>query len=172
MNHCDRFIPPVTFFPPVVTFFPPVRLLLAWLYVVCLSNFSIANEDIVFEFPARVENVSITYSVTKGELERMPEWGPEAENPPLSARRAKRLSIQIIDRKVRAGNISRYVHAIWRVQRLTLRMIEDEKWLWIVEFELEPKTGTGLTGVAPQCQIALSMSGKLIRSTVDPIDSP
>jgi hypothetical protein len=87
--------------------------------------------------------------------EKSPAWEGEAENPPVSAKEAKRLATKMKDSLVKDNETY-----WWGLESLTLRPLSD-KWIWVVTFRAHVRKGIS-TGPATELDIVVMMDGTAI----------
>ena len=103
------------------------------------------------------KNKQIVVTVTHAALEKSPSWGVDADNPPLPARKALKLADEMKDSLVKDKDGYR-----WALRSLSLKQMDDEKWIWLVEYWL---AGT-YAGVPPTLTLAVLMDGTVVKPEV------
>jgi len=97
------------------------------------------------------------YIVTISEeaLRKSPAWDADAENPPLSARKALKLADEKKAKLVQDSKSRK-----WELQAIALMPGGDDKWYWLVHYEARPRVGG--TGINPFLRLAVLMNGTVI----------
>ena len=100
-----------------------------------------------------------------GALRRAPPWKPEAENPPLSPRKAMRLA----DVKKRQLVKDR-ADFNWRLRSIELVPGDGDRWFWLVNYEEQPRLrpGTGASGPWSELRLIVLMDGTVVEPEVSP----
>jgi hypothetical protein len=99
-------------------------------------------------------------TISREALEKSPSWTDDAENPPLSARRAIRLANGMKDSIVKDSNDFK-----WRLRSASLEPAGDRKWYWLVYYEAEFQGGAS-TGQPNHLRLAVLMDGEVIKPEV------
>lgn len=93
--------------------------------------------------------------VTNEMLRKSPTWEKDAENPPLSARRALKLAEQYVDASVRPNKE-------WKRELDSIGLVQDDdKWFWKADFLWYPRMGS-LEGHPPNCTVIILMDGTVV----------
>lgn len=80
----------------------------------------------------------ITVNVSPELFNASPKWDDDAENPPLSARKAILLTSRIRD--LVASKFDYDEHEFkWKLRSASLQQSEHETWFWLVSYEAEGK---------------------------------
>jgi hypothetical protein len=106
----------------------PMRILA---FAAALSLVSTAVADSVHNYScySYIDGKTFESQVSPEEIARTPAWLPEAENPPLSARRAIQTSRQQMEAIVAD-------RSVWRLDSVQLLDMGDHlHWMYLVEFE-------------------------------------
>jgi hypothetical protein len=106
----------------------------------------------------------VTISVAA--LEKSPAWRDDAENPPLSARKAIKLANEMKDRVVKDSDDHK-----WTFKDAALHPAVDGKWYWLVYYEFEqqqPSNGViiGSSGHPAFLRLVVLMDGTVIKPVV------
>jgi hypothetical protein len=107
--------------------------------------------------------------IRESDVKRAPKWRKDAENPPVSARKAISLAAEL--RKSLILDSKRY-H--WRLNHAQLNPYWlPERWYWEVEFEADRTDVSNETGLAPVFRAVILMDGTVVKPIVTPAkDSP
>lgn len=117
--------------------------------------------------PVRAETTLYSYafskqyivSISDEALEKSPPWKEDAENPPLSARKAIKLANEMKDSLVKDSK--RYK---WVLQFASLYPTGEGKWYWLVHYDAEFQGGS--TGIPNHLQLVVLMDGTVITPLV------
>src|SRR5260370_32794682 len=114
-------------------------------------------------FPGLVLSIDKYYYVriTDEAFQKSPAWSAEAENPPLSARKAVRLA-----NERRAKLVPDTKDWKWKLMSIQLCPHHDDRWYWIVEYVEWPRTG-GIQGMPGYLKLAVLMDGTVVEPTVE-----
>ncbi len=97
-------------------------------------------------------------NITESMIAADPSWKPSLSNPPVSARQA--LSIADRFRKNRFSSSEQFDWSLLAVS-LTPLDLENQKWCWVISFELVSKTGT-ISGITNEIDVFVMMDGSVI----------
>lgn len=101
-----------------------------------------------------------TIKISDEILEKSPSWNDDAENPPLSARKAISLANEMKDSLVKDSDEFK-----WKLQSTSLQPTDGDKWYWLVRYEAKFQGG-GSTGVPNHLRLAVLMDGTVIKPIV------
>lgn len=88
-------------------------------------------------------------------IKSSPHWKKSSENPPVSARRALKLTNEYVAAHIIEDDE-------WRRDLPSLALVPvEDKWLWKVNYVWWPKHG-GLGGVAPWLSVIILMDGTVV----------
>ena len=107
--------------------------------------------------------------IRESDMKKAPKWRMDAENPPVSARKAISLAAEL--RKSLIPDSKSY-H--WRVDHAQLNPYWlPERWYWEVEFEADRTDVSNETGLAPIFRAVILMDGTVVKPIVTTAkDSP
>jgi hypothetical protein len=102
-----------------------------------------------------------TVTITDEALKQAPSWKDDAENPPLSARKAIKLADDTKDSLVKDSKDYK-----WVLRSASLELVPDSggKWFWLVNYEAEFQRGG--SGVPFGLRLAVLMDGKVVKPEV------
>jgi hypothetical protein len=112
------------------------------LFVAVIGLESTAVGQIVHEFAcySYVDGKVFESRVSPEEIARTPAWPPEAENPPLAARRAMEAARQQMQAFATASRV-------WRLDSVQLLDMGDQThWMYLVEYERQFPEDVAVTG--------------------------
>ena len=101
---------------------------------------------------------SYVSEVSWGQLAKSPSWEKNADNPPISPRRALSIAVREADRIKSPKGFRRTLHG------LALVPVRD-KWLWEVSFIWEVEVG-GSTGIPNNFDVLILMDGSVVKPIV------
>jgi hypothetical protein len=116
----------------------------------------VPNDPIVFWFTVDIGGERPAYYITESQRNNSPSWADTEENPPLSARAAQSKGFLGIQRLKDLGLIKRDPV---KIVEMAMRPIGNNKWLWVVTFEKEFQSGSGVESCA---QVAVLMDGSIL----------
>jgi hypothetical protein len=134
-----------------------MRLFFVAAIAVALSAPVVRAELTVFSY-AFSKQYSVT--VSSDALENSPSWKDDAENPPLSAKKAIKLATEMKDSLVKDSKDFK-----WSLESTSLRPASGDKWYWLVSYEARFQ-GAGSTGVPHNLRLIVLMDGKVIKPEV------
>jgi hypothetical protein len=106
------------------------------------------------------------YAITMsyGAIRKTPDWTDDAENPPISAKKAAKLATAIKDSLAKDNKEPK-----WELTSLSLLKFEG-KWVWLATFTpenevplFEPRQATDLHDNFPQLTLPVLMDGTVLR---------
>ena len=98
-------------------------------------------------------------SISDDMLEASPSWKDDAENPPLSARKALTLATEMKDTLVKDTQEFK-----WALRSCTLQPADGDKWYWLVRYEAEFQGAS--TGRPNHLRLVVLMDGLVIKPSV------
>jgi hypothetical protein len=99
-------------------------------------------------------------SVTGKDFDKTPDWSPDAENPPVSAKKAISLATKMKDSLAENGKNYK-----WVLDSAALHRWTGNKWYWVATYEVQydgPRVGPN----AAQIRIVVLMDGTAVRPEV------
>jgi hypothetical protein len=99
-------------------------------------------------------------TITDEAIEKSPAWKDDAENPPLSAKKAIKLADAMKDSLVKDSKDRK-----WKLTSASLEPLGDGKWYWLVSYEAEFQGGMS-TGIAPNLRLVILMDGMAIKPAI------
>lgn len=139
------------------------------LIAVALLGRGETDEAVAAKFSSQAFGIKYKVTVTPSALHRTPDWD-NAENPPISAKKAATLATAMKDSLV---NESRDVN--WELKSLGLVKVQ-QKWLWTVRFEAknemplaDPIREASTWREIQYLMLVVLMDGTVIRPTVEQI---
>ena len=134
------------------------------LVVVVISS---ASDDNVLTFRAQFGSKLLWYGVTDAVIDSTPAWSDLDNSPPLSAKRAIEVAKKAVVRFEEEGRVKSLPDILeWKINKLTLKPLDNEKWLWLVSFEASPKPGAGMMGISPEISVVVTMDGHVLSPSV------
>jgi hypothetical protein len=91
-------------------------------------------------------------------LEKSPSWKDDAENPPLSAKKAIKLATEMKDSLVKDSKNYK-----WTLTSARLEPAGGGKWYWLIYYEAQFPIGTG---IPDHLRLVVLMDGKVIKPEV------
>lgn len=110
--------------------------------------------------PRGISDLAIEIEILESMTVQQPEWNQRYENPPLSARRA----LAIAD-DFRINRLKDWDQFDWSLTglRLTPLDLKNNKWCWVVQFELAVKPNVNLTAShLPELEVWVMMDGTIV----------
>jgi hypothetical protein len=128
-----------------------------------LVVFPVANDDRgVIEIHSYALGKHYIVAVTQKQLDKSPIWKDDAENPPLSARKAMKLTATMKDNLVKDTD-----RLVWKQEGASLEEAGDNRWYWLISYRAsDPRPGTGSTGQPPTLRLIVLMDGTVIEPQV------
>jgi hypothetical protein len=131
------------------------RFLAAAVAVVFLA--SAAHAEFIFWSYAFAKQYKVT--ISEEALKKSPAWQSDAENPPLSARKAIKLANEMKDSLVQDSKGYK-----WELQSASLEPADDDKWYWLINYEAHKP---GLSNRRPDnLRVAVLMDGTVVKPEV------
>ena len=96
--------------------------------------------------------------VSGEDLEKSPSWKDDAENPPLSAKKAIKLATEMKDSLVKDSKNYK-----WTLTSARLEPAGGGKWYWLIYYEAQFPIGTG---IPDHLRLVVLMDGKVIKPEV------
>ena len=91
-------------------------------------------------------------------MKNSPTWEDDAENPPLSARRAVKLANELKNFLVKDSEIWE-----WKYESASLLQgLVVGKWYWLIQYKAHLKSG-GLGGGQPNLSLVVLMDGTVVK---------
>jgi len=120
------------------------------------SSFAPMDRGYSTTYGSTVAGKQYLVTVTQRALEKAPVWKDDAENPPLSARKAIRLADQLKSKL--ADDTDK-----WKWDRETASLVEwvPGRWYWLVSYEGRPTDGIA-SGNMPRVQLVVLMDGTVV----------
>jgi len=113
-------------------------------------------------FSHAIGNNRYQVQIRDEDLLKAPEWKADAENPPLSARKAIQLASQAKDTLVKDSPTYK-----WEFAKAALRLDpEAPRWYWLIQFARRPRNGDPEED-APTRLIGVLMDGTVLKPTQD-----
>ncbi len=117
--------------------------------------------------PSRADTTLSSYAFSKrydvtisgDALEKSPAWKDDAENPPLSARKAIKLANEMKDSLVKDSKDFK-----WTLQSASLEPAGDGKWYWLVHYDAVFQGSS--TGIPNRLRLVILMDGTVIKPVV------
>jgi len=100
-------------------------------------------------------------SVDLKRLRETPEWKPNAENPPISARRALALADEVV-RDLEKGESEWSAETERFLDAVSLFLAGENRWFWRVEYFWLPRT-SGSSGTPPNLCLYVLMDGMVVK---------
>jgi hypothetical protein len=97
--------------------------------------------------------------VSGEDLEKSPSWKDDAENPPLSAKKAIKLANEMKDSLVKDGKDFK-----WILESASLKPARRDRWYWLLNYEVEFQGAH--TGAPIQLRLVVLMDGTVIKPEV------
>ncbi len=111
-------------------------------------------------FASYADSKQFKVKVTREALEKSPAWKDDAENPPLSARKAIKLANETKESLVKDSE-----QYVWKLRSVSLEPAGEGRWYWLVNYEAHVRRG-GSTGIPPNLRLVVLMDGKVIKPEV------
>jgi hypothetical protein len=109
-----------------------------------------------------IGNDTYEVHVRDEDLLKAPEWKADADNPPVSARKAIRLASQAKDTLVKDTPMYK-----WEFAKADLCLDQDtQRWYWLILFEGRLRNGEAEED-APTRLIGVLMNGTVLKPTLD-----
>jgi hypothetical protein len=99
-------------------------------------------------------------TIPREALDKSPSWNDDADNPPLSARKAIKLATQMKDSLVKDSKDFK-----WVLSTASLEPVGDDKWFWLINFEAQFQGGL-LDGHPHFLRLVVLMDGTVIKPQV------
>ncbi|MGH9970880.1 MAG: hypothetical protein ACREBG_24235 [Pyrinomonadaceae bacterium] len=124
-----------------------------------LSATAIGQERM--RFTRYVYGYKYTFKVFDEDLQKLPSWNPEAEDVPISVRKAIDIG------KINLERLIPQDHEKWVLNTITLSRIGKDNWLYEIEFQNDELLGSG-----PDWTFAIfvKMDGTIVEPEVVPND--
>ena len=101
----------------------------------------------------------LTFIVTRPQLDETPSWPDEAENPPLSARKAIAIARSYLPKLV--SDAER-----WSLGRVSLKPMGKDKWVYVVQMN-EPDLPRPMLGkTVHTMQLVVLMNGETVKPVI------
>ncbi|WP_254507973.1 hypothetical protein [Anatilimnocola floriformis] len=100
-------------------------------------------------------------TISAEDVERSPAWSDDAENPPISARKALQLALAMKNSLVKDQDNFK-----WQLKSAELTPTFDRpgKWYWLVTYEAIFQGGS--TGMPPHLRLVVLMDGTVIKPVI------
>ena len=99
------------------------------------------------------------FAVTDDDLKKCPAWEKDAENPPLSAKKAIEAATKMKDSLVKDTKDFK-----WTFVSATLQPVSDSKWVWMVHFDAVYRGPS--SGIPNHLRIVVHMNGTAVQPQV------
>jgi hypothetical protein len=126
-------------------------------FVFSCSSIGEETEDVAYATIVKTVYVRSAFSNTR--LLKSPPWREMAENPPLTARRAKEITDTQIEKV--ATRLALAPDEGFAFRQLSLVPLLDNRWIWVGRYELS--RGISLTG--GYVEIVVLMDGNVVSPT-------
>lgn len=100
-------------------------------------------------------------TVTWKEINAAPKWGPDDDNPPVSARKAIKLATKVKDSLVKDDR-----HYQWRLDSVELHYWGGDNWYWVATYQAYFKGPGGSTGPPIMLRLVVLMDGTAVKPDV------
>jgi hypothetical protein len=121
-----------------------------------LSSRGIAAQTTDYIY-SHTEDDELYAAIRNETLANSPAWEGNAENPPISAKRAIQLASAIKESLVRDTEDWE-----WRLESAALKTHGD-KWYWLIRYQAHSKTGAAATRSDPHLVLPVLMDGSAIK---------
>jgi hypothetical protein len=134
----------------------PIRTPLFVLVLICLpATPSLAETTYISYAFGKVFKVTIADEA----IDKSPAWKADADNPPLSAKKALRLATDLKNSLVKDSDEYK-----WKLKTLALEPATGLRWYWIATFEAEFRGFS--TGLPNQLRLVVLMDGTAIKPVI------
>ena len=144
-------------------------LLLPSLIVFCATGEAAPAEPFPAEpsgetYRSRLFENTWVSKITDEAIDKSPNWDAASENPPLSAKKALKLSLPVAERLAKAEKKG---FDAWKIELEGATLKKSGKhWIWKVQYTWH-RGGIG-TGVPPFADIIVLMDGTVVEPKIDP----
>jgi hypothetical protein len=98
-------------------------------------------------------------SISRAALEKAPSWKDDADNPPLSAKKAIKLANEMKDSLVKDTEDFK-----WKLESAALKPAGDGKWYWLVHYDAVFQSAP--TGQPNHLRLVVLMDGTVIKPVI------
>ena len=140
------------------------RSFLSCLFLVTLAAGSLSAEELHQSVSAPIDGKNYVTPITEAMVKKTPVWKEDAENPPVSARRAKATADKFVGQKFKLdkANAEKWEQVF---ESITL-VPHGDHWFWHVHYEWYPTQGEpGET--APDLYVVVLMDGSIVPLELD-----
>jgi hypothetical protein len=131
------------------------RFLAAAVAVVFLA--SAARAEITLWSYAFAKKYTVT--IIDEALKKSPAWENDAENPPLSAKKAIKLANEIKDSLVKDSKDFK-----WKLRSASLEPAGEDKWYWLINYEAQFQGFS--SGIPNHLRLVVLMDGTVVKPEV------
>jgi hypothetical protein len=128
----------------------------------CASILADDDDQAAFTSWFRIDQTRYVARLTTATLAKSPPWSEDAENPPLSARKAMRLAHKEKERLTANARFK----ALWMFEDARLRSVADlrdckDRWFWVITYTESHAVSSGPPIRLP---IFVTMDGKVVKA--------
>lgn len=136
--------------------------LISAILVALLPSFAWCNDLSHFSHFSYVPGKAYVITFTREDLAKTPAWHSDAENPPLSARKAITLADALREKLVKDSDEWHWMRAAASIQFDN----ESGRCYWLVRYEAESADGVPLAGSPPHLRLVVLMDGTILKPKV------
>lgn len=131
--------------------------------------------DAEIEYESYGAGKRFTFSISDTDLRQSPKWAEDADNPPLSARRALSIAKAMKEKlSKQTGAFTDNGDLRWELDSIQLVPWTDwknegisQRWYWLVRYEAHAARG-GSTGIPFDLRLPILMDGRPIEPKIRP----
>lgn len=135
-----------------------LRSLLPVVIIMLVSNLPARGERVI---PSYAFGMAYNFKFADALVSTSPDWLPQAEHPPLSARKAIALSDEFVTKLVTVPEDHDLRRDLIEASIVPYGSVFPQKWYWIVRYEWRLRVGGG-TGIQPYVDVVVLMDGSVV----------